>query len=184
MTANELLTLPGHDASRPTPSPDPTPSLAQAVEQVLRDLQPRAATLDAELIIELALNAAQAEPGPLPAILGHLVENSLDAVARAARGPWDETPHQVLVTVDRQAERIILAVTDTGDGLDPSILDTHGRVIIGRSTKPGRTGLGLRLVRDTVEQHDGHLSIDNVPNAGVHAEIDLPVNTGRNARAA
>lgn len=179
-----------HISPMPLPSESATLStktastLAAAVEQILQDLRARAATLDAELIIELALEAARAKPGPLPAVIGHLVENSLDAVARAARGPWDETPHQILVTLEKQGDHIVLGVTDTGIGLDPHILDKQGNLIIGRSTKPGGAGLGLRLVREIVERSGGELAITEVPNAGVHAQITIPLSQDHNAAQA
>ncbi|MGW8326016.1 MAG: ATP-binding protein [Desulfobacterales bacterium] len=44
------------------------------------------------------------------------------------------------------------------------------------TTKAKGTGLGLGIVRNIIESHDGTVSIGNKPDTGTIVKIILPVN--------
>ncbi|MEQ9455300.1 MAG: ATP-binding protein [Phycisphaeraceae bacterium] len=179
-----MTTIPTNQGSTTPQDASEQLNLAQAVEQVLREVHQRAVQLGAEFILELGLTAAESSPGPLPAILGHLIENSLDAIARSPRPTTDTVPHQIIVTIEQQGDQQTLSVTDTGDGLDPRLLDAQGNLIFGRSIKPGATALGLRLVRDAIGRAGGTFHISPYPHGGVHAHATLPIAALSAAREA
>ena len=127
--------------------------------------------------LELELDPdAHLPGGVLPArevvtILGNLIDNALDAVA----GQPTDAERRVDVDVQVGRDRAVLTVGDTGPGLTASAWeDAFER---GWTTKPaagpaGR-GIGLALVRQTVDLLGGDLAVSEPPGATV--TVTLPV---------
>lgn len=71
-----------------------------------------------------------------------------------------------------------LSVIDTGHGMNEEILQSAPDAFF--TTKPAGqgTGLGLSVVRDVVERHQGTLQIDSEPGRGTQVIIGLPVVEG------
>ncbi len=82
------------------------------------------------------------------------------------------TPHDGQVTLRWAADEdgAELAVTDTGDGIEPEhiprLTERFFRVDAGRSRDDGGVGLGLAIVKHILERHDSHLEIESQPGAG------------------
>jgi CheY-like chemotaxis protein/two-component sensor histidine kinase len=103
------------------------------------------------------------EPGPvwvvgdptrLAQALGNLLQNSAkftDAGGRVAVG----------LTVDRQHQRAVVRVEDTGIGIEPDMLprvfDTFAQADRSLERSKGGLGRGLALVKGLVELHDGQV---------------------------
>ncbi|HOF31838.1 MAG TPA: HAMP domain-containing sensor histidine kinase, partial [Burkholderiaceae bacterium] len=68
-------------------------------------------------------------------------------------------------------------VRDTGCGMSPEVAEKlfTGRV---RSTKPGGTGLGTRVVKNVVDAHGGRLTVESVPGEGTAIAMRLPLRPG------
>jgi len=118
----------------------------------------------AERGVRLDLDVAEPTPAlPLAAaeavtVVGNLVDNALDAAAA------EPTPRWVRVALRAGGGDVVLEVSDSGGGFDPSLEDPF---VFGASTKAGHTpggrGVGLALVRDIVTAHGGTLRIDAGP---------------------
>jgi sensor histidine kinase regulating citrate/malate metabolism len=122
-------------------------------------------------------------PPSLPArdlvtILGNLIDNAVDAAqgsvgARVTvTATTDESDH----TDHTDGPELLLRVQDTGEGVDPA----HAEAVFRRgwSTKPagpGGRGLGLALVRQTVQRHGGRLSVARADGGGAEFEVRLPL---------
>ncbi|MFF0597251.1 sensor histidine kinase [Streptomyces antibioticus] len=118
-------------------------------------------------------------PPSLPArdlvtILGNLIDNAVDAAQGSARA-------RVTVTASTEGDgggELLLRVADTGAGVDPA----HAQLVFERgfSTKPsgpdGR-GLGLALVRQAVQRHEGTLSVAEADGGGAEFTVRLPLRT-------
>lgn len=78
---------------------------------------------------------------------------------------------------DNRAE---ICITDTGIGIAPEslphIFDRYYRA--ERNGKIGGSGLGLYLVRQIIELHNGTISASSAPGRGTAMRIQLPVATG------
>ncbi|WP_329413712.1 sensor histidine kinase [Streptomyces sp. NBC_00704] len=115
-------------------------------------------------------------PPSLPArdlvtILGNLIDNAVDAAQGSVRA-------RVTVTASTQDGELLLRVADTGAGVDPA----HAALVFERgfSTKPsgpGGRGLGLALVRQAVQRHEGTLSVAGAEGGGAEFEARLPLRT-------
>ncbi|MFE1441376.1 ATP-binding protein [Streptomyces sp. NPDC058739] len=114
-------------------------------------------------------------PETLPArdlvtILGNLIDNAVDAAQGSVRAR---------VTVAARTEgssALVLRVTDTGEGVDAA----HSELLFqrGYSTKPagpGGRGLGLALVRQAVQRHEGTLAVTGAAGGGASFEVRLPL---------
>lgn len=86
----------------------------------------------------------------------------------------------VHVTSRAQGDRLEIAVTDKGIGMEPSQLQQLLRAGPGAS-RPGTqgetgTGLGLTLVRDLALRHGGELRLESEPGRGTIASFTLPLS--------
>lgn len=89
------------------------------------------------------------------------------------RTPADGT---VIVAARREADRVVLAVTDGCGGIPaedmPKVFDTGWRGT-GALCPPGGAGLGLAIVRAITEAHSGRAAVHNVAG-GCSFELVLP----------
>ena len=108
----------------------------------------------------------------LVTILGNLIDNAVDAAQGSLRA-------RVTVTAYTEAgadgSALVLRVADTGAGVDPA----HAEAVFQRgfSTKPagpGGRGLGLALVRQAVNRHEGTLTVAEAEGGGAVFEVRLP----------
>jgi signal transduction histidine kinase len=104
--------------------------------------------------------------------LTRVVRNLLENAARHADS-WVE------VDVHREGDDIVLLVDDDGPGIPVDdrerVFDRFTRLDDGRARDAGGLGLGLSLVRTTVEQHGGSARADAAPIGGARLEVRLPV---------
>lgn len=117
---------------------------------------------------------------------GLLVRGSQSALRRAITALVDNalshTPAggRVGVATSSEAGRVIISVTDNGEGLagDDAAKLTE-RFARGQGSTGGvggtrRFGLGLSLVREVAAAHGGSLTVAEAAGGGVRAVIDLP----------
>ncbi|MDV9171729.1 sensor histidine kinase [Streptomyces sp. W16] len=111
----------------------------------------------------------------LVTILGNLIDNAVDAAQGSLRA-------RVTVTARTEADAagsgsaLVLRVADTGTGVAPA----HAEAVFQRgfSTKPagpGGRGLGLALVRQAVNRHEGTLTVAEAEGGGAVFEVRLPL---------
>lgn len=85
----------------------------------------------------------------------------------------------IAVTATRVGEQVSIQVQDTGIGIDekdlPYVFDRFKQVD-GSATRsyPG-TGLGLALVKELTEAHEGHVTIDSKKGAGTTITVKFPL---------
>ena len=102
-------------------------------------------------------------------------------VSNALKFSGDNSSVTVSVSVPEvqdETQRLLLEVTDEGPGLSKEDLTSMYRPFQTLSARPtgnaGSTGLGLYLVRRTVEALDGRVWAENHPNGAVfHVELPL-----------
>ncbi|MEQ8405126.1 MAG: HAMP domain-containing sensor histidine kinase [Oceanicaulis sp.] len=88
----------------------------------------------------------------------------------------------VVAMVRARDGELVLAVGDSGVGVDADELDRLGRPYVqsrsGRDTIERGTGLGLSLVRALAELHDGTMTVQSAPGEGTTVTVRLPVLAG------
>ncbi len=122
----------------------------------------------------LASGAATAvDRDHLRGALINLVQNGLDAMRT---GSGDGLTGRLTVESRLEGPNIVLAVSDTGIGIEPDKLDNVLEPLF--STKSFGFGLGLPFVKRVTEQHAGQLDIQSTPGEGTTVSLRLPLDGG------
>lgn len=146
-------------------------ALSALVEEVLCDLTQIADNKGVKLIQE---NGEATIVGSDPLIyraVYNLVENSIK---------YNRPNGTVTVGTKAESDNAILYVKDTGTGIQPenweNIFNPFVREDKSRSRAMGGAGLGLALVRDIAEQHEGSVRIAQSSETGTEVVLTLPMN--------
>jgi signal transduction histidine kinase len=127
--------------------------------------------LQSEFTPEIPL--ARGNRGQLQQVLFNLVHNAVEAMV-AAR---DRSRVLRVITQRDDRGRTVVAVQDTGPGIDPKRLDEIFDAFV--TTKPQGTGLGLAICRIIIERHGGELTAFSDGKNGAVFQFTLPVETSR-----
>ena len=76
-------------------------------------------------------------------------------------------------SLEGDGQSVLLSVTDTGRGMPPELLKnlfTSQRL----STKHSGTGLGMKIIKDVVDAHSGHISVESDEGRGTTFHVRLP----------
>jgi signal transduction histidine kinase len=112
------------------------------------------------------LPSIAADPALLRQVLHNLIQNAIDALSGS------EQP-RIVVTSTVGDDGVTLSVRDNGAGIADTLI---GRIFEPYvTTKPKGTGLGLAIVKKIVEEHHGHIVVENVKPHGAHVSIVLPL---------
>lgn len=123
-----------------------------------------------ELVVDLdaSLPPVQAVPGQLEQVVINLVTNAAHAV---------DSGGTIRARTRRDATHVALEIADTGPGIPPTDRDRIWEPFY--TTKPdGKgTGLGLPIVRNIIEQHQGQIAVDTSDLGGAAFVVRLPAAT-------
>jgi len=100
-------------------------------------------------------------------IIGNLVENAMDAVNLRA-----DSLKQINVKVKEYKNKIEIVVKDTGIGIKNEDLDSIFNR--GFSTKDGSRGIGLALIKETVENLNGNIEVISHIGDGTKFIVTIP----------
>ncbi len=134
-----------------------------------------------DFIMDLAPDLARIriDRGQLEQVLINLVVNARDAMPHGGRltittgnVPREATHGIALSTGPR---RVQIEVSDTGLGIDPSILDKVFDPFFTTKDRERGTGLGLAMVKGIVEQAGGRIELTTELGVGTQFRITLPV---------
>jgi two-component system NtrC family sensor kinase len=148
--------------------------LAQMVELAATDFQAsaRQAGLSLEVSIDPDVPRVYADGIHMRRVLDNLLSNALKFTLEGGR---------VSVSVNHDHAEVILTVSDSGIGIPPEHL---GKIFqrfyqVDGSTKRryGGVGLGLALVKEIVESHDGAVEVASEVGHGTTFRIMLPAVT-------
>lgn len=160
-TANRIITDLLDYARVREPQRVPT-AMGALVDSVLT-ANPAPAHVHVELRRDEASPALLIDPVQLSGALGNLVRNALEAMP----GPGTLT-----VSLQHGGDAVELAVSDTGGGISPEVLDRLFEPLV--TTKQLGLGLGLTTARALVENQGGTLRCENQPGVGARFVIRLP----------
>jgi two-component system phosphate regulon sensor histidine kinase PhoR len=113
----------------------------------------------------------------LPGDFSQLLQLADNLIGNAIRYGCNGNSCDAEVRVRRDGARILLSVSDKGEGIAPQHLprltERFYRVDSARSRESGGTGLGLAIVKHIVERHRGTLDIQSGPG-GTEVTVSLP----------
>jgi two-component system phosphate regulon sensor histidine kinase PhoR len=118
------------------------------------------------------------ETPPVAGDFGQLLQLADNLVGNAIRYGCTDKNNVVEVRVGTDGSRVIMVVSDQGDGIPPEHLprltERFYRVDSARSRESGGTGLGLAIVKHIVERHRGTLGIRSETGSGTEVTVSLP----------
>jgi PAS domain S-box-containing protein len=135
-----------------------------------------------EFIVRLDPNAGwlNADPGQIEQVIMNLVVNARDAMPRGGELTL-ETAHLDAKAVRAlksaavpAGEYVMLAVSDTGVGMDASTQRQIFEPFFTTKSKEEGTGLGLSVVYNIVRGSGGHVRVSSEPGRGSMFQIFLP----------
>lgn len=167
---DDLFELSRLDAGQMSFTPVPF-SLTELLADTLAGLTPRAGAHGVRL--NLPPNTPPipvcADPGGIQRVVVNIVDNG---IRHSPPGG------QVTVEVTARAEEVVVAVGDTGEGIDaqdaPHLFDRFFRGDRARTPDAGGAGLGLAIARSIVEAHGGRIWAENAPGGGATFLFTLP----------
>jgi len=105
----------------------------------------------------------------LQQVILNLVINGLEAIGKSKNGT-----RELSVSSNREGTgNVVIAVSDSGDGLDPANLDHVFDAFY--TTKPDGMGMGLAISRTIIESHGGRLWADANQPKGAVFQFILPI---------
>jgi signal transduction histidine kinase len=107
---------------------------------------------------------AHADPEQLRRALLNLVRNAVQATPVGGR---------VTLTCATRGDRAEVAVQDTGEGVDPELLERIFTPFF--TTREKGTGLGLAFAKKIVDEHGGALTVEGRPEGGARFAVALPI---------
>lgn len=152
--------------------------LHSLIEEVLTDLEPLAQEKKVELIQRSQGAGAKADEELfltgsdilIYRMLYNLVENAIK---------YNRENGSVTVSAIKEKNKVILKVSDTGNGIDEAfreqIFEPFFRVDKSRSRELGGVGLGLAMVREVVQVHDGTIEVYTNKHSGTTFEVKMGI---------
>ena len=143
---------------------------------------PRVLTEDIAVVIEGApeLGQVKADPGQIEQILMNLAVNARDAMPEGgtirittANATLDESYARAHVGA-AAGQFVVLLVSDTGCGMDETMLARAFEPFFTTKEQGKGTGLGLATVYGIVKQSEGHLAVESTLGKGTTFRIYLP----------
>jgi len=164
----ELIVASSLSLTRPQPATLREGDINAAMDEVLHLMEPSLRHRH----IELRRDFAQVTPtlfdrDRIKQAVLNLVVNASDALPSGG---------SVLATSRHDAARgiVTISIEDSGPGIDPRLGDPAANAALG-SSKPFGLGLGLKVCREIVAEHDGRLDLGRSETlGGGRATIELP----------
>jgi signal transduction histidine kinase len=161
-----------------TPAAQPI-DVGRALHDTIILLRSKAASKSLRLVADVPedLPAVQGVGAELNQIWANLVDNALDAAAPGGG---------VRVSARGEGSRLVVEVTDDGPGIPAEIRERIFEPFFSTKDVGKGVGLGLDIVRRTLERHDGEIEVDSRPGRTVF-RVRLPADgmrsSGRWSRA-
>lgn len=101
------------------------------------------------------------------AALGNLLDNALN---------YTNPGGTITLTAAKEAETVVLTVTDTGAGIPPEHLPhVFSKFFRVPGQNRGGTGLGLAIVHEIVTAHGGTITCESVLGKGTTFRLSFPI---------
>ena len=174
---SQLLTFSRRAASRPAPA-SLNDVVQQAVAALRRDLP---AGIEVEVRADPDLWTAAIDQQQILQVLQQLFMNAREVMPGGGR-LLVETANRTITEEEcqgnleaRPGRFVILAVEDTGRGIDPAIRARIFEPFFTTKKKGEGAGLGLSMVYGSVKGHDGWIEVAGQPGRGSRFVVHLPV---------
>ncbi|HKJ00344.1 MAG TPA: PAS domain S-box protein [bacterium] len=137
-------------------------------------------TIEVETVLAGGLWQALVDPNQLENALLNLAINARDAMPvggkltiETANARLDDT-YAALHEEVRPGQYVMMAVSDTGEGMEPEVLERAFEPFFTTKEVGRGSGLGLSMIYGFVKQTGGHVKIYSEPGQGTTVKLYLP----------
>lgn len=130
-----------------------------------------------DVVWELAsdLPAIQADPGRLEQVFINLLVNARDAIEERWEGRTEPGEKRITLKTAVQGERVIVEVSDTGQGIPEAIADKIFEPFFTTKEVGKGTGLGLSISYGIVKDFMGDIRVAAEPDGGACFHLEFPI---------
>ena len=178
--AAPLTVTPGGSAA-PTSAPAATGPIRFAGAQLarLRRRQARGELTTVPIeIVPLIVDAVE-QPAVVLADENKIRQVVTNLIGNAMRFTPDDSPLELIVSVDRVHRVGVLEVVDHGEGIPPQIREKifqrFWRADSSRTRETGGSGLGLAIVSGIIASHKGEVTVRETPGGGATFRVSVPL---------
>ena len=166
--SRSLDTLAAGDAGAPAAAADL--DLAATIRAAVDLARPAALLAGLELDVDLPDSLpARGDPDQLAQVVGNLLQNAVR---------YTPTGGRVSIKAERRPGDVLVSVANSGDGIPaddlPHVFERFYRVDKSRDRARGGAGIGLAIVRQIVEAHGGHVSVESEVGRGSVFTLKIP----------
>ncbi len=144
------------------------------VTEVLELYRGENSALQINLTLDDELGSVDLDSGRIRQLLHNLIKNAIEA----SENTRIDVATRLHKTDELQAAE--LSVRDYGPGIAEALIDTLFEPYV--SAKPRGSGLGLAVVKKIVEEHNGLIWVENVPDGGARFVIRMPLSVKQEHR--
>ena len=136
--------------------------------------------IDVETVIAGGLWNTLVDPNHLENVVLNLAINARDAMPEGGKLTLElsnatlDDQYSALAADVRAGQYVLLAVTDTGSGMLPDVLERAFEPFFSTKPEGQGTGLGLSMAFGFVKQSGGHIKMYSEPGHGTSVKIYLP----------
>ena len=112
-------------------------------------------------------------PGQIAQALVNMLTNAAEAIEGGAYAQ-----HRIIVSTRVEEEQVVIAVSDTGVGIDDSLREQIFTPGFTTKAHAGGLGLGLSACQRVAHEHGGRLDVQRLPDGGSCFTLILPFDTG------
>lgn len=150
--------------------------LGECIQRVVERLDTRIREVAAKVKVNIAgsLPRVEADAFRIEQVIYNLIDNALKHGGKLGVN--------VMVEAHSNGREVVVAVHDDGPGVplgdQPHLFERFYRVHKDRSRDAGGSGLGLSIVKHTVQAHGGTVALKSSPGAGATFTVSLPLKQG------
>jgi two-component system OmpR family sensor kinase len=167
--------------ARPTGAPAATGPIRFAGAQLARLRRRQARDELTTMPIEVAAPVVDAveQPAVVLAEENKIRQVVTNLMGNAMRFTPDDSPLEIVVSVDATRGIGVLEVVDHGEGIPPQIREKifqrFWRADSSRTRETGGSGLGLAIVSGIIASHKGEVTVRETPGGGATFRVSLPL---------
>ncbi len=148
---------------------DPVNSVLDIIGRQLR-LQ----NIEVDLQLKETLPPIMAHHNRMEQVVFNLLTNARDAINAREEVETDGGERRINISTDQKADDILLAVSDTGLGIDPAVRERMFEAFFTTKKMGEGMGLGLSITSEIVADYDGTITIDSQEGHGTVFTLSFP----------